>query len=149
MLDRRRVLQIGLVSAGSLSVGRGVARAQQRAPAVKVRYSEVARTILYAPTYVALAKGIFLEAGLDVTLMTAQGGDKAIAALLSNSADIALMGPESAIYVQNSDSPVKIPMFCGLILTDGFVLVGRDKPTKFEWQQLRGKQILALRPGST
>src|SRR5215475_9924017 len=147
MLDRRRILQIGLATAGSLPLR--LAHAQQRKPPVKVRYSEVVRSVLYAPAYVALAKGLFSDAALDVTLMTAQGGDKAVAALLSNSADIALMGPEAAIYVQNSDSPVKIPMFCGLILTDGFVLVGRDKPTKFEWQQLRGKQILALRPGST
>jgi NitT/TauT family transport system substrate-binding protein len=116
---------------------------------VKVRYSEVVRSILYAPAYVAIAKGFFAEAGLDVTLSTAQGGDKSVAALLSNGADIALIGPESAIYVHNSDSPTKIPMFCGLITTDGFVLVGRDKSDKFEWQQLKGKQILALRPGST
>src|SRR5262249_39143984 len=97
MLDRRRVLQVGLVSAGALSVGRGVAGAQQRPPAVKVRYTEVARSVLYAPAYIALAKGLFREAGLDVALTTAQGGDKAVAALLSNSTDIALMGPESAI----------------------------------------------------
>src|SRR5215471_11860333 len=149
MLDRRRALQIGLASAGSLPFAFGLARAQQRKAVVKVRYSEVVRSVLYAPAYVALAKGFFSGAGLDVTLMTAQGGDKAVAALLSNSADIALMGPEAAIYVQNSDSPMKIPMFCGLVLTDGFVLIGREKPSKFEWQQLRGKQIFALRPGST
>jgi NitT/TauT family transport system substrate-binding protein len=147
MLDRRRILQIGLATAGSLPLR--LASAQQRKSPVKVRYSEVVRSVLYAPTYVALAKGFFSDAGLDVTLMTAQGGDKAVAALLSNSADIALMGPEAAIYVQNSDSPLKIPMFCGLILTDGFVLVSREKPSKFEWQQLRGKQIFTQRPGST
>src|SRR5215468_10475755 len=149
MLDRRRALQIALASAGALPFAFGLVRAQQREAVMKVRYSEVVRSVLYAPAYVALAKGLFSEAGLDVTLMTAQGGDKAVAALLSNSADIALMGPEAAIYVQNSDSPMKIPMFCGLILTDGFVLVGRDKPNRFEWQHLRGKQIFALRAGST
>ena len=149
MLNRRRALQIGAASAGSLPFALGLASAQQRKAPVKVRYSEVVRSVLYAPAYAALAKGFFSDASLDVTLMTAQGGDKAVAALLSNSADIALMGPEAAIYVHNSDSPVKIPMFCGLILTDGFVLVGREKPSKFEWQQLRGRQIFALRPGST
>jgi len=149
MLNRRRALQIGLASAGSLPFALGLVSAQQRKAPAKVRYSEVVRSVLYAPAYAALAKGFFSDSGLDVTLMTAQGGDKAVAALLSNSADIALMGPEAAIYVHNSDSPVKIPMFCGLILTDGLVLVGREKPSKFEWQQLRGKQIFALRPGST
>ena len=42
-------------------------------------------------------------------MTTAHGGDKSMAALLSNSADIALIGPETAIYVLNSDSPTKIP----------------------------------------
>ena len=48
---------------------------------MKVRYSEVVHSILYAPTYVALTKGFFSEVGLDVA-MTAQGGDKSVAALL-------------------------------------------------------------------
>src|SRR5260370_28657212 len=29
------------------------------------------------------------------------------------------------------------------------MLIGREKVNKFDWQQLKGKQILALRPGST
>jgi NitT/TauT family transport system substrate-binding protein len=148
MLDRRRTLQ-GLAAVGSLAVATPLgALAQGKAP-VKIRYSEVVHSILYAPAYVAIAKGYFTEAGLDVTLATAQGGDKAAAALLSNSADIALMGPETAIYVQNSDSPTKTPIFCGLTATDGFMLVGREKVDKFDWQMLKGKEILGFRPGST
>ena len=87
-------------------------RAQGKPP-VKVRYNEVVRSILYAPAYVALTKGYFKDAGLDITLATAQGGDKSMAALLSNSADIALIGPETSIYVQNSDSPTKIRSSAG------------------------------------
>ena len=92
MLNRRRVVQGGL-ALGSLTVAAPYVRAQGRAP-VKVRYNEVVRSILYAPAYVALTKGYFKDAGLDITLATAQGGDKSVAALLSNSADIALIGPE-------------------------------------------------------
>ena len=149
MFDRRRVVHGGLAALGSLSVAAPFNALAQGKPAVKVRYSEVVHSILYTPAYVALTKGFFSEAGLDVALTTAQGGDKAVAALLSNSADIALLGPEAVIYVQNSDSPTKIPIFCGLTATDGFMLVGREKVDKFDWQALRGKAILALRPGST
>ena len=145
MLDRRRVLQAAI---GSMTLVPHGLRAQVR-PAVKVRYNEVVRSILYAPAYVAMTKGFFSEAGLDVALTTAQGGDKSVAALLTNSADIALIGPETAIYVQNSESPTKIPIFCGLTATDGFMLVGREQVDKFDWEQLKGKQIFALRPGST
>ena len=148
MLNRRRVVQGGL-AAGSLTLSAPfVARAQSKPP-IKVRYNEVVRSILYAPAYVAISKGYFKDAGLDVTMTTAQGGDKSVAALLSNSADIALIGPETAIYVQNSDSPTKIPIFCGLTATDGFMLLGRQKVDKFDWAMLKGKEILGFRPGST
>ena len=148
MLNRRRVVQGGFAALGSLAVSAPHVHAQSRAP-VKIRYNEVVRSILYAPAYVAITKGYFKDAGLDVTLTTAQGGDKSVAALLSNSADIALIGPETAIYVQNSDSPTKIPIFCGLTATDGFMLLGREKVDKFDWSMLKGKEILGFRPGST
>jgi len=147
MLNRRRVIQGGLAAAGSLSVAAPL-HAQAKPP-VKIRYNEVVRSILYAPAYVALTKGYFKEAGFDVALTTANGGDKSAAALLSDSADIALIGPETSIYVQNSDSPTKIPIFCGLTATDGFMLVGREKVDKFDWKSLKGKEILGFRPGST
>src|SRR5215510_2173156 len=148
MLDRRRVLKTGLATFGALSLGAPAVHAQKK-PLAKVRYNEVVRSILYTPAYVAITKGYFEEAGIEQTLSTANGGDKSTAALLSGSADIALIGPETSIYVQNSDSPVKIPIFCGLTATDGFMLVGRDKAAKFEWSMLKGKEILGFRPGST
>jgi NitT/TauT family transport system substrate-binding protein len=147
MLDRRRVLGGGLAAFGSLSVAsRALA---QTKPPVKIRYNEVVHSILYAPAYVAIAKGYFAEAGLDVAMTTGQGGDKSMAALLSDGADIALIGPETAIYVQISDSPTKARIFCGLTATDGFMLVGREKVDKFDWKMLKGKEILGFRPGST
>src|SRR4051794_11853147 len=147
MWNRRRTLQTGLATL--LSAAAPLRAFSQSKPRVKVRYNEVVRSVLYAPAYVALAKGYFDELGMDVTLATAQGGDKSVAIMLSNQADIGLIGPESAIYVQNSDSPVKIPIFCGLTATDGFMLVGREKVAKFDWSMLRGKEILGFRPGST
>ncbi|HEY4819207.1 MAG TPA: ABC transporter substrate-binding protein, partial [Xanthobacteraceae bacterium] len=148
MLDRRRVLGGGLAAFGSLSVSSPRAFAQAKPP-IKIRYNEVVHSILYAPAYVAIAKGYFAEAGLDVAMTTGQGGDKSMAALLSDGADIALIGPETAIYVQISDSPTKARIFCGLTATDGFMLVGREKVDKFDWKMLKGKEILGFRPGST
>src|SRR3954471_19836245 len=147
MWNRRRTLQTGLATL--LSAAAPLRAFSQPKPRVKIRYNEVVRSVLYAPAYVAITKGYFEELGMDVTLATAQGGDKSVAIMLSNQADIGLIGPESAIYVQNSDSPVKIPIFCGLTATDGFMLVGREKVDKFDWSVLKGKEILGFRPGST
>ena len=113
MLDRRRALQGGLAAVGALSIDAPRLARAQRKPAAKVRYNEVVRSILYAPAYVALSKGYFTEAGLDITMATAQGGDKSMAALLGNNADIALMGPESPIYILTGELPTKVRIFCG------------------------------------
>ena len=147
MFDRRHALQVGLAAIGSLTVSRGAGA--QRKPLAKVRYNEVIRTILFTPSYVAMAKGFFEEGGLDVTMATANGPDKSMAALLGGIADIALMGPETAIYVLTSDSPTKARIFCGLTATDGFMLVGREKVDKFDWNMLRGKEIRGATNGST
>src|SRR5437588_2953843 len=149
MIDRRCVIRAGLAAAGSLTVAAPFAALAQRKPAVKVRYNEVVRSVLYVPAYVAISKGFFEEQGIEPVIATGQGGDKSMAALLSNGADIALIGPETAIYVLTSDSPTKVRIFCGLTATDGFMLMGREKVDKFDWSMLKGKEILGFRPGST
>jgi len=149
MLHRRSILQGGLAALGAIRAYAPTAGFAQDKPLAKIRYNEVVRSLLYAPAYVAIAKGYFKDAGLDVELTTANGGDKSMAALISGSADIALIGPETAIYVLNSDSSTKARIFCGLTATDGFMLVGRTKVDKFDWSMLKGKEILGFRPGST
>src|SRR6516162_5817448 len=147
MFDRRGALKTGLATLGSLALAApfpGLAQGKR-----KVRYNEVVRSVLYVPAYVAIAKGYFADAGIEVSMATGNGGDKSMAALLGDSADIALIGPETTIYVLTSDSPTKVRIFCGLTSTDGFHLLGREKVDKFDWKMLKGKDILGFRPGST
>jgi NitT/TauT family transport system substrate-binding protein len=148
MIHRRDILQAGLATVGSISVAPFPARAQIRS-LVKVRYSEVVRSMFFAPAYVAMTQGFFKDNGLDVALTTANGGDKAMAALLGGAADIALMGPEVPIYVLNSESPQKSRIFCAMTAADGHLLLARDKVERFDWNALRGKEIMGWRPGST
>lgn len=114
----------------------------------KVRYEEVVRSVLYMPMYVALSQGYFSDAGLDVSLKTSQGTDKGMAALLSGSADIVLVGPEATVYVSNSESPVKPKVISGLTATDGFLLVSREPVDDFSWDMLKGRKIMTFRQGS-
>jgi NitT/TauT family transport system substrate-binding protein len=149
MINRRRVIRGGLAALGAMSAAPPLPSRGQGKPLVKIRYNEVVHSLLYTPHYVAVAKGYFKDAGLELTMTTSNGGDKSMAALLSNSADIALIGPETAIYVVNSDSTTKARIFCGLTSTDGFMLMSRNKVDKFEWSILKGKEVLGFRPGST
>jgi NitT/TauT family transport system substrate-binding protein len=142
-----RLTRRGLLALAGSAMLAVTAPVQAQAP-VKVRYEEVVRSVLYLPVYVALSQGHFKEAGLDVSMKTSQGTDKGMAALLSGSADIVLIGPEATVYVANSESPVKPKIFAGLTATDGFLLMSRKPVEKFDWSMLKGKAVMSFRPGS-
>ncbi|WP_407675594.1 ABC transporter substrate-binding protein [Peribacillus glennii] len=113
----------------------------------KVRIAEVTRSIFYAPQYVAIEKGFFKEEGLDVSLKTTPGGDKTMTALISNGADIALVGSETSIYVAAQGSKDPVINFAQLTQTDGTFLVSRKKIEKFDWNMLKGSTFLGQRKG--
>ncbi|EWG10622.1 ABC transporter substrate-binding protein [Cytobacillus firmus] len=112
-----------------------------------VRIAEVTRSIFYAPQYVALENGFFEEEGLKVELTTTAGGDKTMTALLSDSADIALVGSETSIYVSAQGSNDPVINFAQLTQTDGTFLVSRNKIDNFSWDMLEGKTFLGQRKG--
>lgn len=114
-----------------------------------LRVSEITRTQLFAPLYVAMAKDFFGQEGLKIDLTSANGGDRVGALILSGGADIGLTGPEVPIYIYNSESPDKPVIFSGMIGTDGFFLVSRNKIDKFDWKMMDGKKLFGLRRGST
>ncbi|CAM4236726.1 ABC transporter substrate-binding protein [Lederbergia lenta] len=113
----------------------------------KVRVAEVTRSIFYAPQYVAIEKGFFKEEGLDVELKTTWGGDKTMTAVLSDGADIALVGSETSIYVYAQGSTDPVINFAQLTQTDGTFLVSREKVENFDWEQLKGSTFLGQRKG--
>ena len=87
----------------------------------KVRVAEVTRSLFYTPQYVAIEKGFFKDEGLSIDLKTTAGGDKTMTTLLSDGADIALVGSETSIYVQaqGSNDPVINFAQARLIITQG------------------------------
>lgn len=112
-----------------------------------VRVAEVTRSIFYAPQYVALEKGFFEEEGLKVDLTTTWGGDKTMTTLLSNGADVALVGSETSIYVHAQGSKDSVINFAQLTQTDGTFLVSRNKIDNFSWDLLKGSEFLGQRKG--
>ncbi|MFD6438398.1 ABC transporter substrate-binding protein [Peribacillus sp. NPDC060186] len=112
----------------------------------KVRVAEVTRSLFYTPQYVAIEKGFFKDEGLIIDLKTTAGGDKTMTALLTDGADIALVGSETSIYVaQGSKEPVI--NFAQLTQTDGTFLVSREKIDNFNWDMLKDSTFLGQRKG--
>ncbi|MFS0723554.1 ABC transporter substrate-binding protein [Paenibacillus sp. 1P07SE] len=125
-------------------------RTETEAPAevVTVKFSEVIRSIFYAPHYVAIGQGFFEEEGLEIDMNTAQGSDKGAAALIAGTADISLVGPETAIYIYNQEGDNKIKIFHQLTMKDGSFLLSREPIEDFSWSDLEGKTVIGWRPGS-
>lgn len=115
---------------------------------VTVKFSEVIRSIFYAPHYVAIGQGFFEEEGLEIDMNTAQGSDKGAAALIAGTADISLVGPETAIYIYNQEGDNKIKIFHQLTMKDGSFLLSREPAQDFAWSELEGKTVISWRPGS-
>ncbi len=112
-----------------------------------VEINEVTHSVFYAPLYVAIENGYFEEEGLKINLTNGGGADKSMTAVISKTADIGLMGPETVIYVQNQDKADKPKVFGQLTQKDGSFLVSRVAEPDFSWSNLRGKNILAGRRG--
>ncbi|MCR8635577.1 MULTISPECIES: ABC transporter substrate-binding protein [Paenibacillus] len=117
-------------------------------PLKTVKFSEVIRSIFYAPHYVAMQKGFFKEEGLVIDMNTAQGSDKGAAALIAGVADISLVGPETAIYIYNQKGEKTLKIFHQLTMKDGSFLLSRNKVDAFKWSDLEGKTVIGWRPGS-
>src|SRR5699024_5789032 len=107
-----------------------------------IKLAEVTRSLFYAPQYVALEKGFFEDEGLDVELQTTWGGDKTMTALLSDNADIALVGSETSIYVYEQNAKDYDGNFAKLTQTDGTFLIAKDTDHDFSWDIRSEKGVL-------
>lgn len=112
-----------------------------------VRVNEVTRSVFYSPQYVAIALGYFEEKGIKVELTTGQGADKVMTAVLAGQSDIGFAGPEASIYVYNEGKEDHTQVFAQLTKRDGSFLVARNKPEKFDWNQLKGTTVIPGRKG--
>lgn len=113
----------------------------------KVTLNEVAHSIFYAPMYVSIEKGYFVEEGIDLELVTGFGADKTMTALLSGEADIGFMGAEATIYAYNEGANDYVVNFAQLTQRAGNFLVAREDTDNFEWQDLKGSYVLGGRKG--
>jgi len=113
----------------------------------KVKLSEVAHSIFYAPQYCAIELGYFQEEGIDLALVNASGADNVMTALISGDADIGFMGSEASIYVYNEGAEDYVINFSQLTQRAGNFLVGREAADDFQWEDLRGAKVLGGRKG--
>jgi len=114
----------------------------------KIRLNEVTHSVFYAPLYVAINKGFMEEEGIEIEITNGGGSDASMTALLSGSADIALMGPETVVYVEASGSTNHPVVFGQLTKKDGSFLISKSPISDFDFSSsLNGKTAIIGRNG--
>ena len=113
----------------------------------KISVNEVARSVFYAPQYVAINNGFFKEEGLEIELTTGQGADKVMTAVLAGQSDIGFAGPEASIYVYNEGKEDYAEVFAQMTKRDGSFLVSKTDTDNFSWNDLKGKTVIPGRKG--
>lgn len=113
----------------------------------KIKVNEVTRSVFYAPQYVAISEGFFAKHGIDIDLITGQGADAVMTAVLANQCDIGFAGPEVSIYVYNEGKEDYTEVFAQLTKKDGSFLISKTKTDNFSWQDLKGKTVIPGRKG--
>ena len=146
MKKRNSITALFLTGVLCVSVFAGCSQ-KEESSLTPVRLNEVVHSVFYAPQYVAQELGFFEEEGLDVSVAVGQGADKSMTALLSDSADIALLGTEAGIYVYNEGKQDYPLAFAQLTQRAGNFLVSRQPEPNFQWSDLKGKSVIGGRIG--
>lgn len=120
---------------------------QQKTEAGTIRLNEVTHSVFYAPLYVAYDLGYFKDYGLNIEFTNGGGSDNSMTALISGGADVALLGPETAVYVKTQGSSNGAVIVGQLTQRDGSFLIGRTEEKDFKWSNLKGKEIIGGRKG--
>ena len=116
-------------------------------PANRVRLCEVTHSLFYTPQYLALALGYFEEEGLEVEIFNGSGANNVMTALLTDEADIGLMGCEANIYVYLQGKKDYPKVIAQLTKRDGSFLVARTPNPSFDYSNIDNKTVLMGRTG--
>ena len=113
-----------------------------------IRLNEVTHSVFYAPLYAAINLGYMEEEGLTIEITNGGGSDASMTALLSGSADMALMGPETVVYVEAGGSTNHPVVFGQLTKKDGCFLISKTPIEDFDFStDLIGKTAIIGRQG--
>ena len=111
--------------------------------------NEVTHSLFYTPQYLAMALGYFEDEGVSVEVTNGAGANNVMTALLTNEADIGLMGVEANIYVFLEGKKDYPKVVAQLTKRDGSFLVARTEMPDFNYSGIENTTFLMGRKGGT
>jgi NitT/TauT family transport system substrate-binding protein len=102
---------------------------------------EALRAPIYAPFYVALARGAFAAEGVEVSFVTSPTPDAAPDGLMRGSVDVGWGGPMRVILTHEQSPTLDLVCFCEVVTRDPFFLVGKSPRPDFKLADLTGLRL--------
>jgi NitT/TauT family transport system substrate-binding protein len=125
-------LSLGLALGVALAAGATQATTATAQEAISLRLSWFA-TGYYSPVYLAIEKGWYKEAGLDITVQETQGAAIAVQQIASGNTTFGIVTADAAIRVIGQNAPIKIigtlstsNGYCVLVKADSGINAPKD-----------------------
>lgn len=99
------------------------------------------RAVPYVPFYLALAGGYWQTEGLHVQHIVSPATTNTPLKLLDGSADVSWGGPMRVMMHHDADPRCPLVCFGQVVAKDPFVLVGRSRKRRFQWDDLNGLRV--------
>jgi len=139
-----------IVVAGALALGWGTQAAAQtlEKPKVTVVIAGVSTQMFFVAPLLAYQLGYFKQQGLDITLISAGSGAKALQALVSGGADVVAGAYEHTIQIQPKDIALKAFAMYGQIPGNALAVRAARADRIKSVADLKGKTVGVSAPGS-
>ncbi|MFT5394453.1 MAG: NitT/TauT family transport system substrate-binding protein [Gammaproteobacteria bacterium] len=99
------------------------------------------RAVFYTPFYVAIDRGYFSDAGVDVQFIESPDPGDTLPRLLSGEIDVCWGGPLRVLRTYDQDPNCGLVCFGEVVGRDPFLLVGRGFEAQFSLADLAGKRV--------
>lgn len=148
---KRIIISFLIISIISLGCGKIELKSEERLQKTiaNIKISEIDRSVLFAPQYIAISKGFFKLEGLNVELFTNHNNEGALASLFSDELTFALMGPENIVLSPLLKNPKEIKAIAQITQRSGAYIIARKEISDFQWKNIKNKVIIGAKPGST
>ncbi len=107
----------------------------------RITLLENLRAVFYAPFYVAVDRGYFAEAGVDVRLVESTDPGDTFPRLVSGEVDVCWGGPLRVLRAHDQNPDCGLICFGEVVGRDPFFLVGRRFDSAFSLAGLVGKRL--------
>ncbi|MFP6773253.1 MAG: ABC transporter substrate-binding protein [Alphaproteobacteria bacterium] len=99
------------------------------------------RTVVYVPFYLAIVRGDWAAAGIEVSVQTSPSTPETAQGLIDGRADVSWGGPMRVMLHHDRDRDCPLVCFAQIVARDPSIILGRRANEQFRFTDLAGKRV--------